>query len=311
MRPVSMSTEPGTVVHATSPAPVATNGTYQSQVGNAVMKAMEQVVPERVGEVGMDLVITMHMGRDMRYPEQPIYVNVDYLMSAIASSAAYGVDGWGAWPSVHSSNRVNTVEMTEVQEPVLYLQGEYVTDTAAPGRWRGTPAFHLKRRNPDNQTVFWNIPVVYAEGRGLPGWAGGDAGVGNYVITDHGGPNEHKETIYAHRYLSRPGEVIFAQSGGGGGWGPSFDRDPGAVLDDVLDDFVSIEAAARDYGVAIDPVRLVVLEEETRALREAGRQTPVRGARLPSPDELLPAGQSARIATGGLTFDQIVGSKSP
>ena len=39
--------------------------------------------------------------------------------------------------------------------------------------------------------------------------------------------------------------------GGGGGWGDPLDRDPQAVLDDVLDEYVSVEGARRDYGVVL------------------------------------------------------------
>jgi len=39
--------------------------------------------------------------------------------------------------------------------------------------------------------------------------------------------------------------------GGGGGWGDPLLRDPQAVLDDVWDEYVSVGAALRDYGVVI------------------------------------------------------------
>jgi len=39
--------------------------------------------------------------------------------------------------------------------------------------------------------------------------------------------------------------------GGGGGWGDPLDRDPQAVLDDVLDEYVSVGAATREYGVVL------------------------------------------------------------
>jgi len=41
------------------------------------------------------------------------------------------------------------------------------------------------------------------------------------------------------------------EQAGGGGYGDPFERDPNAVLEDVLNGYVSIEAAARDYGVVI------------------------------------------------------------
>ena len=47
-------------------------------------------------------------------------------------------------------------------------------------------------------------------------------------------------------------EVICNNSGGGGGWGDPREREAQRVLDDVINDFVSLDAARRDYGVAID-----------------------------------------------------------
>ena len=41
------------------------------------------------------------------------------------------------------------------------------------------------------------------------------------------------------------GDVISFQQSGAGGYGDPLERDPARVLDDVLDDYVSIEAAAR------------------------------------------------------------------
>ena len=56
---------------------------------------------------------------------------------------------------------------------------------------------------------------------------------------------------------------------GGGGYGPSFERDPRAVLDDVLDGRVSREAAAAVYGVVL--LGDAVDEAATRARRAALR----------------------------------------
>jgi N-methylhydantoinase B len=39
--------------------------------------------------------------------------------------------------------------------------------------------------------------------------------------------------------------------GGGGGFGDPLDREPWRVLEDVRDEYVSIEAAERDYAVVI------------------------------------------------------------
>ena len=60
--------------------------------------------------------------------------------------------------------------------------------------------------------------------------------------------------------------------GGGGGWGNPLERDPELVLDDVLDELVSLEAAERDYGVvfagSLEDDTLAVDHDATKALRE-------------------------------------------
>jgi N-methylhydantoinase B len=64
---------------------------------------------------------------------------------------------------------------------------------------------------------------------------------------------------------------------GGGGWGDPLERDPERVKVDVRDEYITIEGAARDYGVVIagdpihDPEGLRVNTEATEALRAARR----------------------------------------
>jgi N-methylhydantoinase B len=63
--------------------------------------------------------------------------------------------------------------------------------------------------------------------------------------------------------------------GGGGGWGDPLERDPQAVLDDVLDEYVSVEGAERDYGVVftgtLADLTLAVDTARTESLRAARR----------------------------------------
>jgi len=74
------------------------------------------------------------------------------------------------------------------------------------------------------------------------------------------------------------GDVVIKHSAGGGGGGEPFTRDPDSVLDDVLDEFVTIEAAERTYGVAIDLSSMQIDLERTRALRSrAGTSTKAEG----------------------------------
>jgi N-methylhydantoinase B len=71
------------------------------------------------------------------------------------------------------------------------------------------------------------------------------------------------------------GARICFDYGGGGGWGDPLDRPATAVLDDVLDEYVSVEGADRDYGVvltgSLEELTLVVDEAATEQRRAAIR----------------------------------------
>jgi N-methylhydantoinase B len=68
---------------------------------------------------------------------------------------------------------------------------------------------------------------------------------------------------------TKVGDTLRTISPCGGGYGNPLERDPALVLEDVLDGFVSIESAERDYGVVIDPATLVIDQEKTVSLRQA------------------------------------------
>ena len=67
------------------------------------------------------------------------------------------------------------------------------------------------------------------------------------------------------------GQRVMYDYGGGGGWGDPLDRDPQAVLDDVLDEYVSVDGARRDYGVvltgSLEDLTLAIDAHATERLR--------------------------------------------
>jgi N-methylhydantoinase B len=57
--------------------------------------------------------------------------------------------------------------------------------------------------------------------------------------------------LKADRLIVRQGDIVLIEAPSGGGYGNPLDRTVEAVRTDVLDGFVSIESARRDYGVVI------------------------------------------------------------
>ena len=69
-----------------------------------------------------------------------------------------------------------------------------------------------------------------------------------------------------------PGDQLWEYIAGGAGYGDPLDRDPDAVLADVLDGKVSAEAARESYGVALTPGGASVDEALTKECRETLRR---------------------------------------
>jgi N-methylhydantoinase B len=69
----------------------------------------------------------------------------------------------------------------------------------------------------------------------------------------------------------RHGDVYRHELAGAGGWGNPFERDPGRVLRDVMEEKISVAYARREYGVAIDERTWTVVPKETARLRAAAQ----------------------------------------
>ncbi len=110
---------------------------------------------------------------------------------------------------------------------------------------------------------------------GPPGIFGGEAGgLARLVLNpDEESKGEFRNIgIFAVNEPAKRGDLMSFWAAGGGGYGDPFERDPERVLSDVIDEYISVEAARRDYGVAVDVVDARRLDyridwEATNALR--------------------------------------------
>jgi N-methylhydantoinase B len=87
-------------------------------------------------------------------------------------------------------------------------------------------------------------------GHPLSGMCGGDDASSYSSRFEVGTPNEYKVELSARAQLPA-GAVIAYQHGGGAGFGSPLQRDPAAVKEDVLDEYVSFNAARDKYGVVL------------------------------------------------------------
>jgi N-methylhydantoinase B len=238
------------------------------EVGEAIAKAMSAVLPERscpqIYKLGGPNVF---VGQLPGSGEMFIDHGVDVL--AAYCNAVQGQDGWGSMPASFGNLIRATAEINESIFPVRHEWCDYRTDSGGAGRWRGCPGSRVVKRTlvPAGLST-WMVGIKYP----MAGVEGGHDGAPNHLTVRFDTDPAEVSNI-ANAVPHAAGEAFEYLYGGGAGYGDPFERDPQAVLDDVLDELVSLAAAKRDYGVAfrgsLEAGDLAVDEAATRALRSA------------------------------------------
>ena len=102
-----------------------------------------------------------------------------------------------------------------------------------------------------------------------PAWGvhGGKNGGSGRAVVNPGTPQERELEPFSDGNVLVRGDILRLETGGGGGWGHPFDRDPALVLADVLGGFVSREAAELEYGVVLNDDGESVDDAETARRR--------------------------------------------
>jgi N-methylhydantoinase B len=159
--------------------------------------------------------------------------------------------------------------MLETKNPVLIDHFRLVEDSGGAGRHRGGLGAEYRFTARTDINLNTRIERVHCTPWGLEG---GSSGTGNRVELFVGG--QHKKDLPNAKVLSQrltPGEGFIVRAAGGGGFGAPWERPAARVAEDVRQGYVTIEAAARDYGVVIDPATFEVDEAETGKRRAAMR----------------------------------------
>jgi N-methylhydantoinase B len=163
------------------------------------------------------------------------------------------------------------VEIFESDTPLIVEERSLMRDSGGPGNLRGGLGRKFVIRVPDDE--FAPEPptsIAIQAGRfryppqGL--FDGGAANKAKFIVNDQPGDPSGMTTCES-------GDVIQFQSAGGGGYGDPLKRDPLAVEQDVLNEYVSIEKALNDYGVVIDPKTLKADLKETQEIREQRKRS--------------------------------------
>lgn len=259
----------GTVVNAAWPTAVTgfCSGPYEKLM-NALFEIWSQVVPERAMACAFNLEYLLVGGRDGRTEERPYFMWYDWM--AGGWGGRNGKDGSGATAPVFGPGlAVQPVEGQERLSPVLTSRHSIVTDSGGPGRYRGGCGLEKGGVLTDCESTVMSYCCDRA--RSITwGIAGGLPSVSHGVWLNKGTDEERFLGATFSNVPIEPGDSFTRPSAGGGGYGDPLTRDPELVVEDVIDGYVSVERAAKDYGVVIRPIdpELDQYEVDTAATEE-------------------------------------------
>ncbi len=266
LRRVALVTAKGSLVEPSFPAPTGWSLHHAgAEVAGAVSAALATMRPERAASVASPLPLLRIVQRTVRHGGTVEQVGVrDYgIFGQGGCSGAHGRDGWGM-PGVFAESPLPSVELYEAAVGDTIAKMELVADSGGAGRWRGglgtETVIALAADGTDAHLS------ACAETGSVDGFAGGRAGQPNALSVRSGAQGQAVEGSVIDTLVA-PGTTITLRLAGGGGWGRPHERAASAVLADVLDDYVSVEAARRDYGVVVDADSRKVDETATAAAR--------------------------------------------
>ncbi len=245
-RPVTVTAPPGCILNALHPAPVAARHLIGHFLPGLIFGALAGAMPDRLMADGAASIwITMFRG------ERPAPHTDPYTFML------FQCGGTGARPTKDGLNNVGfpsgvagvPAEIMESLTGLVVERKEVRPDSGGAGKFRGGCGQFTTFG--DRSGKSWSMSGMYDRLKfSAQGLLGGEAGAAGAFVLSDGRQANPKELLFhpssTHVDTALPG---------GGGYGHPSEREALAVLDDVLNGYVSIEAAAREYGVVIRSTR--------------------------------------------------------
>ncbi len=296
---------PGSVVNA--PHPIAVTGFCSGaheKIMNAVFELWSRILPERALACSFNLEYLLVGGRDDREGSRGRYFMWYDWMAG----------GWGGRSDRDGSNAtspifgvglaIQSVEAQERLTPVLTSNQAIIADSGGPGRFRGgcgvvkggalTEIGHtvMSYSCDRARSVTWGVDG------GLPSIPHG------VTLMRKGEAPRFLGAVFSGVPVQR-GDRFTRPSAGGGGLGDPLLRDPAAVMDDVIDGYVTPQGAARDYGVIVVEVDAELDDWRIDTTATEAARTAIRAGRdgwLSDPAE----GVAARFRAGEIGVEETI-----
>jgi len=255
----------GTIVNPRPPAPVSCRTATIKRIADTILGALVKALPGKLPAASSGTLLVMAFGG--HDPESG--------QTFVASELAAG--GMGARPDKDGIDVIETdvsncmnipVESVEMNFPLRIARARLWRDSGGPGRFRGGLGLEKVFEATTTDVMVSHRGERFASAPwGLEGGAPG-AHAHAYIVRADGSREDlpSKKMILLH-----PGDQLWEYIAGGAGYGDPLEREPAAVLGDVLDGKVSASQAGEAYGVVLTPDGTAVDDVQTKELRARRR----------------------------------------
>ena len=276
-RPIKVIAPKGSIFNPKFPAAAEARFTQCNRMIDLIYKALAPVLPDEIiAGSSASLSFVSYSG---------IRPSGDYWVFLEVNEGAYGgrprSDGPDSIDNLMANTRNNPLEDLAIHLPMICDRYELRDDVLpGAGRYRGgigvvksqrvlTDAF-ITHENERHHDVPWGI------------FGGGPGATGKVEIYNVSDPDNIQDMPAKFSGIKiNAGDVHAFYAPCGGGYGDPLERPASQVLEDVLDDFCTVEHARKAYGVVVDLTTETVDESATESLRAQMRSQPLATTSAP------------------------------
>ena len=238
----------GNLMMAKYPAPMPGWSTPIPTVVDTILKALALAIPDKIPAAHLGVL----GGTVVFFGYDPVKKK-NFIVQSIEGGGWGGrpfEDGESASVSICQGDVRNApIENIELKCPVVIEERALRIDSGGAGKFRGGLGLDTQVRNLVEGR--WNL--LQTGRRKCPPWglAGGKQGAISDRLMRLPGQKEWDSVDFSFHHVPANTQAII-RTAGGGGWGDPMERDVQKVYADVMEGFISPEAAENQYGVVVN-----------------------------------------------------------
>ncbi len=274
-RMITVNAPKNTIVSAEWPIAVTGFLMPFEKIMNSIFEMWSKIMPEKAIACAFNLEYLLAGGNDLRSPTKPIFMFYEWLPGGWGGRN--GKDGSDVTTACFGTGLMSQpIEGNERVSPVFTNEFQIKQDSPGPGKWRGGAGAEKSSvlLDADNTVISYicdrERAIVWGIEGGLPSMPHG-------LTVQHANSGSEKwlGSVFSDYPISK-GDVFSRPTAGGGGFGDPLERECSAVLEDVVDEYVSIERAAEDYGVVIREIDKEICLYEVDVKKTEMKRTYIR-----------------------------------